>query len=107
MAFADRKTQRCRLDILDRPMRLRLIGTLVLVAAGLTGMVYALTQGNLWAAGLLAFNGAVLFVAYRRRSSRSDGCRVSPTGAKARPCGVEDRNTLAAARRGLNDARER
>jgi glucose-6-phosphate-specific signal transduction histidine kinase len=46
-------------------MRLKLIGMLVLVAAGLAGMVYALTQGDLWAAGLLAFNGAVLLIAYR------------------------------------------
>jgi hypothetical protein len=38
---------------------------LVLAAAGLTGMVYALSQGDLWAAGLLAFNGIVLLMAYR------------------------------------------
>jgi len=36
------------------------------VAAGLIAMVHALTQGDLWVAGLGAFFSVSLFISYRR-----------------------------------------
>jgi hypothetical protein len=39
---------------------------LVLAAGGLIAMVYALTQGKLWVAGLLAFNVVLILMSYRR-----------------------------------------
>jgi hypothetical protein len=39
---------------------------LVLAPAALIAMVYALTQGKLWAAGLLAVNLVLILMSYRR-----------------------------------------
>jgi hypothetical protein len=47
-------------------MNLKMIGTVVLVAACLIAMVYALTQGDLWVAGLGAFFAVSLSISYRR-----------------------------------------
>jgi hypothetical protein len=38
---------------------------LVLAAAALIAMAYALTQGKLWVAGLLAFNVILILRSYR------------------------------------------
>lgn len=43
-----------------------MIGTLVVAAACLIAMVYALSQGNLWLAGLDAFFAGFLLMFYRR-----------------------------------------
>lgn len=47
-------------------MNLKFVATLVLVAAGLILIVYALIQGDLFAAGLLAFFAFFLVNTYRR-----------------------------------------
>jgi hypothetical protein len=39
---------------------------LVLAPVALIAMVYALTQGKLWVAGLLALNVVLILISYRR-----------------------------------------
>jgi hypothetical protein len=47
-------------------MRLEMKIMLVLAAAALIVMPYALTQGKLWVAGLLALNVVLILMSYRR-----------------------------------------
>lgn len=58
--------KRNRWDTLDRSVRLEMKIGLAVAAAGLITMVYALTQGKLWSAGLLALNVGVILMSYRR-----------------------------------------
>jgi hypothetical protein len=51
-------------------MRLKLMGTLILAAAGLIAMVHSLTDEDLWVAGLGAFFAVSLFISYRRDKRR-------------------------------------
>jgi hypothetical protein len=47
-------------------MRLEIKIMLVLAAAALIAMPYALAQGKLWVAGLLALNVVLMLMSYRR-----------------------------------------
>lgn len=47
-------------------MRLEMKIMLVLAVAALVAMAYALTQGKLWVAGLLALNVVLIALSYRR-----------------------------------------
>jgi hypothetical protein len=52
--------------IIDKSMRLEMKIMLVLAAAALIAMAYAVTQGKLWVAGLLALNVVLILMSYRR-----------------------------------------
>jgi Flp pilus assembly protein TadB len=52
--------------MINRSVRLEMKILLVLAPAVLIAMVYALTQGKLWVAGLLAFGVFLILVSYRR-----------------------------------------